>query len=88
MQPHSDFLQDTYISNKSAFRLWLSALWHHVILQAETDVSDAGASFIFNPADGGNMFLQNISICIQDYTMSQLQQPQSKQSPLWKPQNL
>jgi hypothetical protein len=39
----------------------------------------------FNPDDGGNMFLWNISIRLQGYTVSQ---PQSEQSPPSKSQNL
>jgi hypothetical protein len=37
----------------------------------------------FNPEHGGSMFLWYVSICLQDYTVSQCEQ-----SSPWKPQNL
>jgi hypothetical protein len=36
------------------------------------------AATIFKPEDGGSMFLQNVIIRLQDYTMSQPRRPQSE----------
>lgn len=50
----------------------------HVVLLANTDVSEEHSATIFNPEEGGSMFLQNICIHLQDHTLSRSRTPQSK----------
>jgi hypothetical protein len=43
---------------------------------------------LFKPQYGGSLFFWNVSIHLQDYTVSQPRTTQSEQSPYWKLQNL
>jgi hypothetical protein len=43
--------------------------------------------YAFNPEDGGSIFLQNVGICLQDYTVSQRRRAASEQSQLERPEN-
>jgi hypothetical protein len=54
------------------------------LLSPSTDLSDHiiqphSHHMSFNPEDGSSMFFLIVSIHLQDYTMSQLRRPQSKQ---------
>jgi hypothetical protein len=49
-----------------------------VVMLANTDVSEEHSASIFNPEEGGSMFLWNICIHLQDCTLSQPRTPQSK----------
>jgi hypothetical protein len=40
----------------------------------------------FNYEDGGNMFLQNLGICLELYMVSKAKGLPSEQSPSWKPE--
>jgi hypothetical protein len=50
----------------------------HMVMLTNTDVSEEHSASIFNPEEGGSMFLQNIYIHLQDCTLSQSRTPQSK----------
>lgn len=44
------------------YRLWLSGLWHCVVWQEDTNVSEEGAYVTLHPENGGIMFLWNVGI--------------------------
>jgi hypothetical protein len=53
-------------------------LWHHIVMLADTDVSEDCSASIFGPEEAGSMFTQNIYIYLQDCTVSQFRTAQSK----------